>query len=529
MAGFVKNTYYVDAFKLQNKARALEKAEPSLLAEIMTGNRAVADLAKAINAAGPKRWKTVSLTWSPADVENLREAYKRNVVNKNFMYADLGSSANADSVTRPTEITPFTNRSSKKFKDAEAERLKTTVRRQDFVEAISPKKLREAGRKAGPKLRKINPLSSENVLIKTGTSFNAAVENNARMAHFLAANDQNVQLFKSSKAAMDASAQSVRKYLFDYSDLSSLEQQLFKRVAPFYTFTRKAIPLYLEKLVTNPGKFQRLEYAKNALVGKSEYQGEDISVWQKEAGALPLPNSITDVISNLPLVGPKFGKNASAVLVPDLPFKSLSTLALGVKKLFADKDVSGAISEFQKVSGIGGPAGLASTVLYDYKNGVNSFSGASMGDDDWTEVPVWAKYPPFSLIFGGMISKRRVDPNGPRVEAMRDRDIYLMESIMPALSKARTTFPTSAKDISSSGRRRISLLTGQSVYPTTKQSKSTAAYGRLEQLRSDAANFKQKYDFYPPESPRADKPTASLRPLSKKEGRKRLRDIEAGR
>ena len=152
-----------------------------------------------------------------------------------------------------------------------------------------------------------------------------------------------------------------------------------------------------------------------------------------------------------------------------------------------------------------------------------------MGDDDWTEVPVWAKYPPFSLIFGGMISKRRVDPNGPRVEAMRDRDIYLMESIMPALSKARTTFPTSAKDISSSGRRRISLLTGQSVYPTTKQSKSTAAYGRLEQLRSDAANFKQKYDFYPPESPRADKPTASLRPLSKKEGRKRLRDIEAGR
>ena len=529
MAGFVKNTYYVDAFKLQNKARALEKVEPGLLAEIMAGNRAVADLAKDINATVPKRWKTVSLTWSPADVENLRQAYKENVVNKNFMYADLGSSANANSVTRPIEITPFSNRSSDDFTKAEAKGLEKAGNRQDIVEAISPKKLREAGRKVGPKLRKFNPLSSENVLIKTGTAFNAAVENNARMAHFLAAHDQNLQLFKSSEAAYKASAQSVRKYLFDYSDLSSAEQQVFKRVAPFYTFTRKAIPLYLEKLVTNPGKFQRLEYAKNALVGKSEYQGEDISVWQKEAGALPLPNSITDVISNLPLVGPKFGKNASSVFVPDLPFKSLSTLALGVKKLFADKDVSGAISEFQKVSGIGGPAGLASTVLYDYKNGVNSFSGASMGDDDWTEVPVWAKYPPFSLIFGGMISKRRVDPNGPRVEAMRDRDIYLMESIMPALSKARTTFPTSAKDISSSGRRRISLLTGQSVYPTTKQSKSTAAYGRLEQLRSDAANFKQKYDFYPPESPRADKPTASLGRLSKKEGKKILRDIKAGR
>jgi hypothetical protein len=112
---------------------------------------------------------------------------------------------------------------------------------------------------------------------------------------------------------------------------------------------------------------------------------------------------------------------------------------------------------------------------------------------------------------------------------MRDRDIFLLESILPGLNKARTTFPTSEKDISASGRRRISLLTGQSVYPTTKQSKSTAAYGRLEQLRSDATNFKQKYDFYPPESPRADKPTASLGRLSKKEGEKILKDLKAGR
>ena len=538
MAGFVKNTYYVDAFKLQNKARALEKVEPGLLAEIMTGNRAVAELAEAINAAGPKRWKTVSLTWSPADVENLREAYKRNVVNKNFMYADLGSSANADSVTRPVEITPFANRSSPEFKKAEAKGLEKAGKRQDGnlrtlgrnIAAKSPKPLKTLG-------RKINPLSSENVLIKTGTSFNAAVENNARMAHFLAANDQNVQLFKSSKAAMDASAQSVRKYLFDYSDLSSREQQTFKRISPFYTFTRKAIPLYLEKLVTNPGKFQRLEYAKDALVSKSEYQGEDIPSFIKEQGGIPLPSEITDTLAGVPLVGGGFKKGGTSVFVPDLPFKSLYSLGRIISKIGSgdQEGPQGWIQELLNLAGVGGPAGAGLAVVRDLVAAKNSFSGATMGENDWTEAPSWATVPGVKQVFEemGLIEPKYLDPNSPPVAAMKDSNIFAGELLLPVLSKIRTIAPSSEKDEAAAARRQLNAATGLNVYPLTKDFRRQAAYGKLYDSETFSEGLRGDYNIVlprtPPSSPKGGRKMAPLRPISKKESKKRLKDLKAGR
>lgn len=538
MAGFVKNTYYVDAFKLQNKARALEKVEPGLLAEIMTGNRAVAELAEAINAAGPKRWKTVSLTWSPADVENLREAYKRNVVNKNFMYADLGSSANADSVTNPVEITPFTNRSSKDFKDAEKNLLEKAGKRQDGnlrtlgrnIAAKSPKPLKTLG-------RKINPLSSENVLIKTGTSFNAAVENNARMAHFLAANDQNVQLFKSSKAAMDASAQSVRKYLFDYSDLSSREQQTFKRISPFYTFTRKAIPLYLEKLVTNPGKFQRLEYAKDALVSKSEYQGEDIPSFIKEQGGIPLPSEITNTLAGVPLVGSGFKKGTTSVFVPDLPFKSLYGLGRVISKFNSgpSEGPQGWIQEFLNLAGVGGPAGAGLAFVRDLQFAKNSFSGATMGENDWTEAPSWATVPGVKQVFEemGLIKPQYLDPNSPPVDAMKDNNIFAGELLLPVLSKIRTFYPSSEKDEAAAARRQLNAATGLNVYPLTKDFRRQAAYGKLSDSETFSEGLRGDYNIVlprtPSSSPKGGRKMAPLRPISKKESKKRLKDLKAGR
>ena len=51
-----------------------------------------------------------------------------------------------------------------------------------------------------------------------------------------------------------AAAYNVKKYLFDYTDLTKWEKGIFKRIMPFYTFTRKSIPLAFETLLTQPGK-----------------------------------------------------------------------------------------------------------------------------------------------------------------------------------------------------------------------------------------------------------------------------------
>lgn len=47
----------------------------------------------------------------------------------------------------------------------------------------------------------------------------------------------------------------INKYHFDYQDLSKFERNVVRRVVPFYTWTRKNIPLQVEMMFTQPGKF----------------------------------------------------------------------------------------------------------------------------------------------------------------------------------------------------------------------------------------------------------------------------------
>lgn len=50
-----------------------------------------------------------------------------------------------------------------------------------------------------------------------------------------------------------------REIHIDYGDLSNFERKVGRRVAPFYTFNARALPLHAKKLVTNPGKFANYE------------------------------------------------------------------------------------------------------------------------------------------------------------------------------------------------------------------------------------------------------------------------------
>ena len=84
-----------------------------------------------------------------------------------------------------------------------------------------------------------------------GMAFGRTIENNSRLAHFM---DRTIGRGKSAEEA----ALSVKKYLFDYGDLTHFERTVMKRAMPFYTWTRKNIPLQLEALMTMPEKFAPL-------------------------------------------------------------------------------------------------------------------------------------------------------------------------------------------------------------------------------------------------------------------------------
>jgi hypothetical protein len=97
----------------------------------------------------------------------------------------------------------------------------------------------------------------DNRILQTGRDIGSYLETNSYVAHFVWRLEQGY--------SPGAAAQSVKKYLFDYSDLTPFEKNVMKRVFPFYTWTRKNIPLQLEALVTRPGKPLGVLKVKNAI------------------------------------------------------------------------------------------------------------------------------------------------------------------------------------------------------------------------------------------------------------------------
>lgn len=92
-----------------------------------------------------------------------------------------------------------------------------------------------------------NPMKQNFALFRGNRAVGSMFENNARLAHF-------IQRLKEGQT-VDNAAMSVKKYLFDYGDLTWTEKNVMKRLLPFYTWTRKNIPLQMEKILTDTKKF----------------------------------------------------------------------------------------------------------------------------------------------------------------------------------------------------------------------------------------------------------------------------------
>lgn len=116
-----------------------------------------------------------------------------------------------------------------------------------------------------------NPLtlSTENPVLQAGFKFGQTIEDNARIALFL-------DRIKKGQS-YDQAGRAVKKYLFDYGDLSPVEQSVFKRAMPFYTWSRKNIPLQFEALALHPDKINKINLAKENIQSAYGVQTPDPS------------------------------------------------------------------------------------------------------------------------------------------------------------------------------------------------------------------------------------------------------------
>ena len=112
-------------------------------------------------------------------------------------------------------------------------------------------------------------LSTKNPILQGGFKMGQTIEDNARVALFID------QLNKGS--SFDQAAKHVRKYLFDYGDVTPFEKDVLKRVMPFYTWSRKNIPLQLEALATQPDKINKINLAINNVQQANQVEQPDLA------------------------------------------------------------------------------------------------------------------------------------------------------------------------------------------------------------------------------------------------------------
>jgi hypothetical protein len=153
------------------------------------------------------------------------------------------------------------------------------------------------------------------VINKAGGAAGNAVETNAKLAHYIAKRNEGLTPFEAGE--------SVKKYLFDYQDLTRLEKDVFKRLMPFYTWTRKNIPLQIEALIKDPARQTKLIKFKNNV---EVYSGDD------KTNAL-LPEYMQN--ASPVFIGKKDGKVRYIKLEGFLPTADLNRLSEPAQEMLA--------------------------------------------------------------------------------------------------------------------------------------------------------------------------------------------------
>lgn len=160
----------------------------------------------------------------------------------------------------------------------------------------------------------VNPLSRKNAAVLTVRNLNAHMENLLRGSLALDV--------LSKGGSMEEAVEAVFKYHFDYDDLSGFEKGVIRRAIPFYTWSRKNLPLQLESLMTKPRVYNRMFRFKAEMEREQETEIA-LPKWMDDRFNIRMPFS--------------WGGNP-VVWSPDLPFAEINRVTFLVDAV-ANRDL----------------------------------------------------------------------------------------------------------------------------------------------------------------------------------------------
>ena len=144
-----------------------------------------------------------------------------------------------------------------------------------------------------------------------------------RMAHFID------RIKRSRAATFEEAAQEaayyVKKFHFDYTDVTPTERAYFSRAIPFYKFQRFATPLMLQMFFANPGKLLNAQKVMNNMAYAQGYTND--------GGLLPTADMIMPEYMRDAMMIPLFNDKGSTVYFGSgvLPSTSIFSQTLGLE------------------------------------------------------------------------------------------------------------------------------------------------------------------------------------------------------
>lgn len=115
--------------------------------------------------------------------------------------------------------------------------------------------------------------------IRALTTLGTKLEDNAKAALFLDTYEKMVKMGEVPETAIKLAREHANKHLFDYRNgLTPFESRYLKKIIPFYTFTRKNLPLQLENVYKRTGKVNQVLRTVAALNGGELPSEEGLSI-----------------------------------------------------------------------------------------------------------------------------------------------------------------------------------------------------------------------------------------------------------
>ena len=252
--------------------------------------------------------------------------------------------------------------------------------------------------------RTANPLSSRNAYVHANQSVGAQVEDMLRGSLF-------IDVYKKTGGNVDEALDAVYKYHFNYDDLSVFEQRGMRRVFPFYTWTRKNLPLQIEMMIARPGKYAWWNHYSASVAADGDREGT-VPQYFGDMWALP--------------TGLRTNAGDQMYLSPDLPFTR--TLSETIPWEDGKPSANPLLSQMTPI--------LKTPI--ERIQGHQYFKNLPLLDTKTDTPDTWEKIPGFSGILRelGVVDKKG---------QISQDDAYTIEQYMPALARLRRLWPSEKK------------------------------------------------------------------------------------